>query len=117
MPTPVTMWTRRQRPASCVVCGAALCAQADTSGAYPSCFAVACRMIVSRHANMGDIAFGHYLRRTVQHQREHRARESAQRTRQHEEVAENTRTWTALQAFARLAPWSNRKRPHRPKRC
>lgn len=94
------MHTRRVQPCHCVVCAAPL--RTPPLDAWPACGAVACRMVVARRADMGDVAFGHYLRREVQQKREHRAREAALSARRAAETAENAGTWAALRTYARL---------------
>lgn len=91
-----------RQPGNCVVCGAPLRAQPGTHDAYPSCFAVACRMVVSRRADMSETNFRHYLRREAQYRREQAALVAASHARRSEETASNARTWTRLHAFARL---------------
>jgi hypothetical protein len=60
--------------------------------------------VVARRAEMGDAAFGHYLRRQVQQRRDHLAREAALGARRAVETAENADAWTTLRTFARLSP-------------
>lgn len=95
MPTPI-----------CVVCAAPLLRSGaraaivpgSMADLYPACQAVACRMVVSRRAEMGEAGFRHYLRlQAAQTQgRQQRNLESAARRQRHEQ--ENASGWRALQA-------------------
>lgn len=90
------------QPRPCVVCGASVHPSPGSAGPYPTCHAIACRMVVSRRADMSEANFKHYLRREAQHRREQAALVAASSARRIEEATVNARTWSALHAFARL---------------
>jgi hypothetical protein len=103
----------RCRPDRCVVCGAALAAAAPAgplapslADPYPTCHAVACRMVVGRRAAMGETGFRHYLQRQARVTQELAARALASAARRVAETAENARAWAALHSFAGLPPAS-----------
>lgn len=91
-----------QLPGTCVVCGALPRGQARMLDAYPSCSAIACRMVVARRADMSEANFRDYLRREARQRREQAALAAASRARRIEEAGTNARTWTRLHAFAHL---------------
>ncbi len=91
--------------AQCVVCGAALHPAQGAAAqpvAYPTCHAVACRMVVGRRAEMGETGFRHYLRRQVQEKQRQTAHAQASEARRLIESEENAKAWAALHAYARL---------------
>jgi hypothetical protein len=89
------------RQSACVVCGASARAP-SAADPYPTCHAIACRMVVSRRADMGEASFRHYLQRHAQQKREQMALVAVTKARRQAEAEANARTWTALYAFARL---------------
>jgi len=89
-------------PTRCAVCGALVRPSPGSTDPYQACHAIACRMVVSRRADMSEANFRHYLRREAQQKREQAALAAASRARRIEEIEANARTWTALHAFARL---------------
>lgn len=92
-------------PGCCVVCHTPLHPRhvpAAHAEPYPSCHAIACRMVVGRRAGMSEANFKHYLRREAQHRREQAALVAASHARRTEETEANARAWTRLHAFARL---------------
>lgn len=88
--------------ARCVVCNASVPAT-RSAGAHaeehPTCHAVACRMVVSRRAEMGDANFRHYLAMEVRKREYLAARATALAAREQAEAGENGRAWDALQAL------------------
>jgi hypothetical protein len=98
------------KPALCMVCGAAL-HRSFTSGSqvhdpYPSCQAVACRMVVSRRVEMGEAGFKYYLQMQARHAQHRAAMAQASIARELAEVQENADGWSALRERlpAGLAP-------------
>lgn len=89
-------------PERCVVCGAVARLGAASRAAaphpYPTCHAVACRMVVSRHAELGEAGFQHYLRAQVQQRRRQAALTAASTARRQGEADENAAAWSALHA-------------------
>ncbi len=91
-----------RRARRCVVCqqalagGATLFAAADD--AYPTCHAVACRMVVSRRADMGEANFRHYLQMQARHRLQLAAATAASVARERAEAEENANGWAALRA-------------------
>jgi len=111
LPTQSAIHQRPANPARhgqsvrCVVCAAPLHARPEPSAhadCYPICHAIACRMVLSRRADMSEANFRHYLRREAQHRREQAVLAAASHARRIEETESNARTWTALHTFARL---------------
>lgn len=95
----------REQAHSCVVCAAPLghanklqAARGAYADAYPTCFAIACRMIVSRRADMGEAAFQHYLRLQARQTQDRQARNRLLAARRMLEEPENTRAWNSLRA-------------------
>ncbi|QYF95734.1 hypothetical protein KY495_11595 [Massilia sp. PAMC28688] len=89
----------------CAVCEAPLPARPDSVARpdpYPTCHAVACRMVVSRRAEMGEHGFRHYLQYQVQEKRRQARRALADRTMLEAEAAENAVAWRALHRYAQL---------------
>jgi hypothetical protein len=86
----------------CAVCNAMLPCHAGPGGhalePYPVCHAVACRMVVSRRAEMGEANFRHYLAVQVQNRQYITARTAAQAARELAESRENGAAWDALRA-------------------
>jgi hypothetical protein len=87
-----------RQPPRCVVCETAL-HHAVATDCYPTCHAVACRMVVSRRASMGEAGFRHYLQLQAQQRQQLAARNTATATRRVAEAAENAHAWNALQQF------------------
>jgi hypothetical protein len=89
-------------PAFCVVCGAVLPRSfprdSHAHDPYPSCHAVACRMVVSRREEMGEAGFKHYLQMQARHKQHLAAMAQASRARKLAEVEENASGWSALRA-------------------
>lgn len=96
--------------AHCVVCQAVLPRsyppKPPPHDPYPSCEAVACRMVVSRHTDMGEAGFRHYLQIHTRHKQHLAAVEAAIVARRLADVGQNARAWSALRARlpAALAP-------------
>lgn len=82
-------------PLRCAVCDAALPPGAAPEP-YPGCAAVACRMVLSRRAGMGELQFRHHLALHVAQLRQHRAANALAQVRQAAEAEENTAAWAAL---------------------
>ena len=86
----------------CVVCAAPLAR--SFGGApraldpYPSCQAIACRMVVSRRADMGEALFRHYLQTQSRQRQFQAAAVHAAAERKLAEVRENAAAWQALRA-------------------
>jgi hypothetical protein len=68
--------------------------------AYPTCDAVACRMVVGRRASMGEAGFRHYLQLQARHKQQLAAHTAATAARRLTEAADNDRAWTLLQRLA-----------------
>jgi hypothetical protein len=86
----------------CVVCDAVVARTYPLSNQpdipYPTCMAVACRMVVSRHGEMGEAGFRHYLQMQARHT-QHRAmvaRDAA--LRKAAELEENAAAFSTLRA-------------------
>ena len=84
----------------CVVCGAVMARafSAHAGGAYPSCDAVACRMVMSRRADMGEPGFRHYLQTQARQRQFQAAATHAAAERKLAEARENAAAWQALRA-------------------
>lgn len=87
------------KTAHCVVCAAQLplsfgIAQRDDP--YPTCQAVACRMVASRRAEMGEAGFRHYLQMQARHTQHRAALAQEALKRKADEVAENAAAFSAL---------------------
>jgi hypothetical protein len=95
----------KEQAVSCVVCAAPLAridqfrsgrdAPADP---YPTCFAIACRMVVSRRADMDDAGFRHYLQRQAKQTRERQELNRLLNARRLREEPENTQAWKGMAA-------------------
>ena len=91
---------------SCVVCAASLApaglqraaGSAAAADPYPTCFAVACRMVVSRRAGMGEAGLRHYLQLQSRQTQERQAQNQASAARRLREAQENARGWQSLHA-------------------
>lgn len=79
---------------ACVVCGAAL--QAPSREPYPVCRQVACRMVMARRAEMGDMLFKPYLERHVRQLAEEASRNRRMQERAVREAIENDAGWATL---------------------
>lgn len=94
----------RAAPRLCVVCAAALphAAGAGVSGAdaYPVCSTVACRMVVSRRAEMGEAGFRHYLQLQSRMTMERAANMQVAHARVAAQARANTAAWGALRVKA-----------------
>jgi hypothetical protein len=89
----------------CVVCGTLLRPHAPgTTGPYPICHAVPCRMVLDQRATLGEAAFRQRLQRQALNTRAQRAkaREEDQRLRAlfAKEDAEDTARWASFEAQA-----------------
>lgn len=86
----------------CAVCGtAARRSTADFTpldDVYPTCHAVACRMVLSRRAELGEAGFRHYLRSQVQQRQLQAALVAASKARGEAEAEENAAAWSSLHA-------------------
>jgi len=86
----------------CVVCQAVLSRRfgPDTRAPdpYPSCHAVACRMVVSRREEMGDAGFRHHLQLHARHTQHLAATAQATLQRKHADAEENAKGWASLRA-------------------
>jgi hypothetical protein len=109
LPLQLITFAHAQRPL-CVVCGTAL-PRSFTPGAqapdpYPSCQAVACRMVVSRRTEMGEAGFKYYLQMQARHTQHRAAMAQASNARKLAELQENADGWSALRERlpAALAP-------------
>ena len=95
-------------PGRCVVCGAASHRSAPLPApareSYPTCLAVACRMVVSRRAALGEAGFRHYLRIQAQLREKQAALAAACVARRQAETEENAAAWSMLRARLRMAP-------------
>lgn len=98
-----TFMARHGPPLHCVVCDAVLrpVAGAPVTDPFPTCFAIACRMVVSRRDEMDDTSFRWFLQRQGQQKRALAARAAAESARAAHEADENNRVWSRLAAFAR----------------
>ncbi len=85
----------------CVVCAALLGAAAGVTEPYPTCFAVACRMVVSRRDEMDDTSFRFFLQRQAQQRRALAALAAAAEARRTQERVENARFWLLLETAVR----------------
>lgn len=98
VPVPIVPASYR-RPGHCVVCQAPLRAspriEADP---YPACHAIACRMVVSRRAAMGEAGFRRYLDVQVRQAQRQAALAAASRARHQAEAGENAAAWASLRA-------------------
>lgn len=94
------MSVRFDKASCCVVCAAALAPAGLQQAAdpYPTCFAVACRMVVSRRAEMGEAGFRYYLQLQSRHTQERQAQNLASAERRRREALENARGWQNLLA-------------------
>lgn len=86
----------------CVVCDASVRRMAGVADPYPTCHAIACRMVISRRGEMTDIAFRYFLQRQAEQKRTLAALAAAASARIASEAAENAAVWSQLAAFARL---------------
>ena len=94
--------------ARCVVCDAVL-PRRFTSGvqildSHPSCQTVACRMVVSRRAEMGEAGFRHYLQMQARHKQHLAGMAQAAAARKRAEVQENLDGWFTLRSSHPAAP-------------
>jgi hypothetical protein len=91
-----------KREGHCVVCDALLPRSfkqpAPPPDPYPSCQAVACRMVVSRRADMGEAGFRHYLQMQARHTQHRAAVARAALERKAAEAGENAAAFAALRA-------------------
>ncbi|MGV7210363.1 hypothetical protein ACLB1G_21225 [Oxalobacteraceae bacterium A2-2] len=76
-------------------------AGAATHDPYPCCPAIACRMVLSRRAEMGEPGFRHYLQMQARHRRHLADVAAAAAARKLAEVAENAAGWAALRTRLR----------------
>ena len=94
--------------AHCVVCDAVLPHRfsngVQAHDRYPSCQAVACRMVVSRREEIGEAGFRHYLQMQARHKQHLAAVAQAVAARKSAEVEENAQGWFALRARLPAAP-------------
>lgn len=90
------------RSARCVVCAGMVRPGLDAADPYPTCHAVACRMVVSRRDEMGETPFRFYLQRHVQQQRALAAAAARAVGRRAQEGADNARVWALLGAAVRM---------------
>jgi hypothetical protein len=90
----------------CAVCDAALACGvapgARQDDLYPVCHAIACRMVVSRRAALGEAGFGHYLAIQARQTRRQAMLAAASVARTQAEAEENAAAWSALRARLRL---------------
>lgn len=96
----------REQALSCVVCAAPLgrigkfqAAHGTPAEPYPTCFAIACRMIVSRRADMSEAEFRHYLRLGARQTQDRQAKNRLLAARRLAEALENTLAWEGLRAM------------------
>ncbi len=85
-------------PPCCMVCGAAFVRGAGAGESDLCCHAVACRMVLSRRAEMGEAGFKHYLQAQARHRQFQAALAHAAMERKLAEVQENENAWLALRA-------------------
>lgn len=83
----------------CVVCDASL--RPGVADPYPTCHAIACRMVVSRRDEIDDTSFRHFLQRQLQQKRALAALAAAADGRRTRESEENARVWAQLATVAR----------------
>ena len=92
----------RFKPQQCVVCAKAVARNPDpvqgSGDPYPTCEAVACRMVISRRAEMGEAGFKHHLALHIRHREYHLVRTQQERERRHANDQENRVAWNALRA-------------------
>lgn len=109
----------------CVVCDASVRPVAGVSDPYPTCHAIACRMVISRRDEMTDIAFRYFLQRQAEQKRALAALAAAASARIASEADENAAVWSQLAAIARqpaaplqlvIPSGSARGRPLKPAR-
>ena len=82
----------------CVVCGATMGRGAVSDQSTPSCQAVACRMVMSRRAEMGEPGFRHYLQTQARHRQFQADLARAAAQRKLAEVDQNAAAWQHLRA-------------------
>jgi hypothetical protein len=86
----------------CVVCNAVLPrafgAAPQARDPYPTCQTVACRMVASRRADMGEAVFKHYLDMQARHTRHRASVAQAALQDKADEAAENAAAFAALRA-------------------
>jgi hypothetical protein len=85
----------------CVVCDATVRPVAGIANQYPTCHAIACRMVISRRSEMTDTAFRYFLQRQGEQKRALAVLAAAASARSTSEAAENAQVWAQLAAFAR----------------
>jgi hypothetical protein len=89
-------------PANCVVCSAVLPGSfanpAPVYDPYPTCRAVACRMVVSRRAEMGEAGFRYHLQLQMRHRRHELARTQMEARRRIVDQQENDAAWQTLRS-------------------
>ena len=83
---------------ACAVCGAAL--PAPSCEPYPACANVACRMVVARRPEMGDMLFKPYLACQLRQRAEQAARNQCMQQQAEREGPENDAGWAAALASA-----------------
>ena len=108
MPGPAGLSTAPGNQAQrCAVCnallGRATVPDPGPHGLTPVCHAIACRMVVSRRAALGEAGFAHYLAIQARQARRQAALAAASLARSRAEAAENAAAWSSLRARLRLA--------------
>jgi hypothetical protein len=92
-----------KQPVKCSVCAAPAAASPGAQGtpeAYPACHAIACRMIVSQHGQMGEAGFKHYLKLHVDALQRRQINLEQGQIKRRLRDDENTWGWTALHRTA-----------------
>jgi hypothetical protein len=90
------------QPAVCVVCAAVL-GRSAAADPFPSCETIACRMIVSRRAELGEAGFRHYLRIQAGQTQCRLAEARISLARRQAEQQENASAWAILHAMLPVA--------------
>lgn len=82
---------------ACTVCATAL-PPGTPPAPYPVCHQPTCRMVVARHAEMGDVLFKPYLERSVKQLRQQTSHNQLLQQRKALETRQNQSGWAILQS-------------------